>query len=512
MMTGAFIAGAGLFFTPMTVLMTALGCLLGIVIGVLPGLGPLMGIILLTPLAFHLPPVEAMGLLIAVYVGGSCGGAISAILVRIPGTPLAAATLLDGHPMHLKGKSREAVGLAISASAMGGLIGGLFLVFLAPLLAAVALRFGPPEYFALTLLGLISIAVVSGEETTKGLMAGLMGLLVATVGADPFSSTYRFTFGYNPLLGGFNIVAIVVGLFALSEMFIQITSGHLTEKPQVPWVKTSFDSIGAALSRWVNLLRSSLIGTFFGILPGAGGVISAFTSYAVARANSKHPELFGTGVEDGVIASEAANNACCGGAMIPTLALAIPGDASTAVLMGALILLGFFPGPDLFSKHADVVGGIFLAYIAANVFLLVLGILLTPFFVSVIKIRKSYLIPIVLLLSCIGTYAIQGSAFDLWVMLGFGVVGYILRRFDYPLAPIVIGAVLGPICESSLRRSLILSGNNVDIFFNRPISAAILIIDIALILWIALPRGLKSTIRGRAIGLMKLAPEKGGPD
>ena len=495
MFAGTLSAGAGLFFTPMAVSLTAAGCFLGIVIGVLPGLGPLMGIILLTPLAFHLPPVAAMGLLIAVYVGGSCGGAISAILVRIPGTPLAAATLLDGHPMHLKGKSREAVGLAIAASALGGLIGGLFLIFLAPLLADIALRFGPPEYFGLTLLGLISIAVVSGKSTIKGLMTGLLGLLVATIGMDPFSSAYRFTFGFSDMLGGFNIVAIVVGLFALSEMFMQIVAGGLTDKPQVPWVRASFESIGETLRHWRNLLRSSLIGTFFGILPGAGGVISAFTSYAVAKANARQPELFGTGVEDGVIASEAANNACCGGAMIPTLALAIPGDASSAVLMGALILLGFFPGPELFDKHIDVVGGIFLAYMAANIFLLVLGILLTPLFVSVLRLRKSLLIPIVLLLSSIGTYALQSSAFDLWVMLGFGVVGYLLRKFEYPLAPIVIGAVLGPICEFSLRRSLVISADNMNIFFDRPLSATILVIDAVLIAWVAAPSGIKLEIK-----------------
>lgn len=497
-------SGAALFFSPGVISLTALGCFLGIVIGVLPGLGPLMGIILMTPLAFHLPPVAGMALLIAIYVGGSCGGAISAILVRIPGTPLAAATLLDGHPMHLRGKSREAVSIAIAASSMGGLIGGLFLVLLAPVLANVALHFGPPEYFALTLLGLLSIAVVSGEETIKGLMTGILGMLAATVGMDPFSSAYRFTFGISGLDGGLNIVSIVVGLFALSEMFLQICAGGLTDKPTVPWVRASLGSLGAILVRWTNLLRSSLIGTFFGILPGAGGVISAFTSYAVAKSNSSHPELFGTGIEDGVIATESANNACCGGAMIPTFALALPGDASTAVLMGALILLGFFPGPNLFEKHSQIVGGIFLAYIAANVFLFVLGLLLTPLFVSILKVRKSVLVPIVLLLSVVGTYALQSSIFYLWVMLVFGVVGYFLRVYEYPLAPIVIGAVLGPICEKALRRSLIMSGNNFHIFLQRPLSATILAIDLGVIAWVAIPRSMKSRLRGKIFSVFRV--------
>ncbi|MEO1019017.1 MAG: tripartite tricarboxylate transporter permease, partial [Pseudomonadota bacterium] len=360
--------GANLFFTPYAILLTAAGCFLGLIIGVLPGLGPLMGIILLTPVALYLPPVAGMGLLIAIFVGGSCGGAVSAILLRIPGTPLAAATLLDGYPMAQNGRAAEAVGTAISASALGGLLGGLFLIFLSPLLAAVALRFGPPEYFALTLLGLISITVVSRESTVKGLMVGAVGMLFSTVGMDLFASAYRFTFGLPQMLGGFHIVAMVVGLFALSEMFMQILQGGLSRSSNVELIRASWWAIVATLKRWFNVIRSSIIGIFFGALPGAGGVIAAFASYAVAKATNKRPETFGTGNPDGVIATESANNATCGGALIPTLALAIPGDATTAVLMGALILVGFFPGPEFFKNHVDVVGGIFLAYIVANIF------------------------------------------------------------------------------------------------------------------------------------------------
>lgn len=467
-------SGVELFFTPMPIMLTALGCLIGLVIGVLPGLGPLMGIILLTPVALYLPPVAGMGLLIAIFVGGSCGGAVSAILLRIPGTPLAAATLLDGYPMAQRGLAAEAIGTAIAASALGGLIGGVCLVFLSPLLAAVALRFGPPEYFALTLLGLISITVVSRESTVKGLMVGIVGLLFSTIGMDQFASAYRFTFDIPQMLGGFHIVAMVVGLFALSEMFIQIESGDLDKQSRVDVVRASWRAIGTTMSRWVNLVRSSLIGIFFGALPGAGGVIASFTSYAVARSTSSEPEAYGTGIQDGVIATESANNACCGGTLIPTLALAIPGDASSAVLMGALILVGFFPGPELFENHLDMVGGIFLAYISANVFLFVLGIVFAPIFASVLRLKKKHLIPIVTLLSVIGVFAIQGSTFDLWIMLAFGIIGYCLRKFDYPLAPLVIGAVLGPICENNFRRSLVISADDYAIFFDRPISATIL--------------------------------------
>ena len=474
-------AGADLFFTPQAILLTAFGCLAGLVIGVLPGLGPLMGIILMLPVAFYMPPVPGMGMLVAIFVGGSCGGAVTAILLRIPGTPIAAATLLDGYPMAAKGRAGDAIGLAVSASAIGGIFAGLILLVFSPLLSAVALRFAPPEYFALAILGLLSIAVVARESTIKGLMTGAMGLMISTMGTDSFSQAYRFTFDNFNLLNGFHIVPVVVGLFALSEMFLQIQAGGLNAEPNVQNVRVSLASIRRALGHRLNLLRSSAIGTFFGALPGAGGVISAFTAYAVAKARSKPEEDYGNGAEGGVVATESANNACCGGTLIPTLSLGIPGDASSAVLMGALFLLGFFPGPELFEQNIDVAGGIIFAYLAANVFLLFLGILLTPVFVSVLKVKKKYLIPIVLLLSAVGVFALQSSTFDLWVMLGFGVLGYVLRRFDYPIAPIVIGMILGPIAEASYRRSLLISDSGHMIFLERPISATILVACVVLV-------------------------------
>ncbi|GGO83850.1 hypothetical protein GCM10011348_28730 [Marinobacterium nitratireducens] len=484
-------SGFELFFTPSGLALTALGCFLGLVIGVLPGLGPLMGIILLTPVAFYLEPVVGMGLLIAIYVGGSCGGAISAILLRIPGTPLAAATLLDGYPMAQKGRAAEAVGLAISSSALGGLIGGVVLILLSPVLADFALNFGPFEYFALTLLGMISIAVVSRESTLKGLMAACLGLLLATVGADKFTQFNRFTFDSDFLLAGFHLVAIIVGLFAFSEVFREIESGGLNTSKKVGSVRVSFSSIRQVIKNPINLTRSSLIGTFFGALPGAGGVISSFTSYAVAKAHAKPGEHYGEGEAGGVIATESANNACCGGSLIPSLALAVPGDAVCAVLMGSLILLGFFPGPDLFEKNGDVVGGIFLAYIFANIVLIFIGIWLAPVFSSVVNLKKRYLIPIIVLLSTVGTYSLQSSMFDLWTMLLFGVVGYFLRKYDFPLAPVVIGLVLGPLCEENLRRSLIFSGGDYGVFFDRPISATVMLINVALLMLIFMPKKLK---------------------
>lgn len=491
----ALIAGWDLFVTPLAIAMTVFGCFLGLIIGVMPGLGPLMGIILLLPAVFHLPPVAAMGALIAIFVGGSCGGAVSAIVLRIPGTPIAAATLLDGYPMAQAGRAGEAIGLAISASAIGGIIGGIILITMAPVLADFALRFGPPEYFALTLMGLIAIAVVGREAPLKGFMTGVLGLLIATIGTDAISNAQRFTFGRFELSSGFHVVAVVVGLFAVSEVLLQIRAGKLLDAPDVPKVRISLFSLVLLFRHPVNLLRSSAIGTFFGSLPGAGGVISAFSSYAVAKAQARPHERYGEGEEGGVIATEAANNASAGGTLIPTMALGVPGDASAAVLMSALILFGYFPGPELFEQHLDVAGGMFLAYIFANIALVFLGFLMTPVFLSVLRLRKVHLLPIVMMLSVMGTFALQSSMFDLWSMLGFGALGYFLRLHGYPLAPIVIGVVLGPICEANFRRSLLISRDGLSIFWEREIAFTILSVTAILVIWGLFGKGLSNWLK-----------------
>lgn len=482
--------GAPLYFTFASLAFTVLGIVAGLFIGVLPGLGPLMGIVLMLPVAFHMPPIPAMAMLIAIQVGGSAGGSISAILLRIPGTPLAAATLFDGYPLAQKGRSQDAIGISITASSLGGLIGGLVLIFFSPILAAFALNFAPPEYAAMALLGLLTIAIVSEGSAIKGLLAGGFGLILATIGTDEFTNAYRFTFGNFNLTSGPHIVAIVVGLFALSELFFQIESADFLKRPEIQKLVVSFRALRLVARHKLNVARSALIGTFLGAIPGAGGDVSAFISYAVAKRMSKPDEGYGEGAEGGVVATEAANNGCCGGALIPTLSLGIPGDASTAVLLGALFLLGFFPGPELFRYNPDIAGGIFLAYLVGNVVLLIAGIVLVPFFGAVLKVRKAWLLPAVLLLSMMGTYSLQNSTFDLWVMFFFGVVGYLLRKGNYPLAPIIIGMILGPVLENNLRRSLLISRDGPMIFVDRPISATILAIVALLLAYI-----IYSTIR-----------------
>ena len=467
---------------------TAFGVFVGIIVGILPGLGPLLGLTLLTPLAMGMNPLTGMGLLLGIFVGGTCGGAISAVLLGIPGTPIAAATLFDGYPMAQRGRAPLAVGLAISASAIGGMIGGLFLIFASPLLASVARRFAPPEHFSLALTGIVMIAIVSRGSTLKGFMVGLTGLLISTIGMDPYVSKMRFTFGSMRLAGGIGIVPMVIGLFAVSEMFRQIELGGLDVNPKIRAFRAPLDSIRVTLARGWHLLRSSMIGTFVGALPGTGSVIASFLSYSVAKASCRTPEEYGTGIPEGVIATESANNACCGGVLIPSLSLAILGDPSSAMLLAALMLLGFLPGPELFAVHPGMVGGIFLAYVVANVFLLVIGLAFVPVFVGILNIEKRWLVPFVLLLCVVGAYGMETDVHDLWVMLVFGGIGYVLQKHDFPVAPLVIARVLGPIMEENFRRALIMSANEYSVFVSRPITAVILIVNVVALLVSLVPK------------------------
>lgn len=493
--------GLDTFLGPMQLLFTIVGVLIGIIVGVLPGVGPLIGIILLTPVAIQFDTVIGMSLLLAIYVGGACGGSISAILLRIPGTPLAAATLLDGWPMAQKGKAPEAVALAIAASSIGGFLGGAVLMFAAPPLAEIAVKFGPPEYFSLTLIGMICIAVVSRGSTLKGLISACFGLILACVGTDPITGDDRFTFGSVNLMGGISIVALVVGLFAISEMFIQIKDGGLDVRPTIKAFRAPFSAVFMVLKDWRNTVRSSLIGTFVGSLPAVGGVSASFISYAMTKAASKEPEEFGKGHPSGVIAAESANNACCGGSLIPALALSIPGSPAAAVLLSALLLAGLIPGPSLFRDNPDIVGGMFYAFMCANVFLLILGILFTPLFISFIRVRKNRLIPFILLLSIVGTYAVQASLFDIWCMVLFGGVGYVMRSSGFPLAPLIIARVLSPVLEPAFRRSLIISEGDPSIFVTRPLSLSILIVAVIILAWSVIPpekmKAMKVAVKNR---------------
>lgn len=486
-MSSYLMEGIPYYFTLASIGMTVLGVFLGMIIGVLPGLGPMLAIILATPIVMKLDPVVGMATLIGVYVGGGCGGAISAILLKIPGTPINAATVFDGYPMKEKGEAPRAVGLAITASAYGGIIGGLYLVFCTPFLAAVSMKFAPPEYFALALTGVVCIIIVSKESLLKGTIMGALGLLISTIGIDPFINQDRFTFDTLYLMSGLNLVATVLGLYAIAEMLFQIQKGRLGENPGVKGFLAPFSCIVEPLKQWKNLLASSSIGTFIGALPGVGAVVAALVAYSSAKSFSKYPEKFGTGISDGIIASEASNNACVGGSLIPSLALALPGTAIAALMLGVLMIFGFLPGPELFESSPAMVGGLFLAYLAANVFLLIVGLLFTPVLISSLNVKKMYLIPVVMLLCAIGAYGIENNIMDTLAMMAIGFVGYFLVRNGYPVAPFVLAQVLGNIIEFNFRRSLSLSGGDMTIFLTRPVTLTILLLNLLAIIFMFTP-------------------------
>jgi putative tricarboxylic transport membrane protein len=451
------------------------GLAIGIIVGALPGVGPLLGVIMAIPFTFYADPVTAMALLIGIYQGGSYGGAVAATMIGIPGTPMAAATMLDARPMALAGRASEAVTLSTIGSTFGGVVSAIVLMAVAPQLASIALRFGPAETAAFALLGLTTLGALSGNSPLKGWAMGFLGLFIATIGLDPVSGVQRFTFGSTYFDAGITLVPLLVGLFSISEVLMQV------EKP----IKAS-DSSSAAVasarafssivSRPFNYLRSSLTGVFVGIIPGIGGVTASFLSYRMAMSfRRKGDAEFGKGNPDGVIASETANSAVTGGALIPMMSLSIPGDPIVAVLMGGLMLQGVQPGPQMFLQNADVAQGIFLIFLIGAILLLPLGLLFIRGVVRILKMPQWSIITGVLMISLVGTYSVARQINDLWLLIFFGLLGYFLRKGNYPLAPLVIGFVLGPVFETNFRRTVLVSqGDLISYLYSRPIASTVL--------------------------------------
>ncbi len=468
-----FLDGFLSIFQLKPMLMVFLGATGGIMIGSLPGLTATMGVALLVPFTFGLPIGEAMGMLLGIFSGAIYGGSISAILIRTPGTPAAAATLLDGYPMTKRGEAGRALSISVFSSFIGGLTGALIMTFLSPQISRVALEFSAAEYFALAIFGLSIIISVSGGSIIKGIMAGFFGLLISTIGFDPVSGFPRFTFGSMDLLEGPAFIPTLIGLFAFSEVFKGVET-LATSKQVVSKITSLLPAWADIKATWKDILKSSVMGTFIGSIPGAGSDIAAFVGYSEAKRRSKHPEKFGKGTIEGVAAAESANNACTGGAMIPLLSLGIPGDAVTAVLLGAFIIQGLRPGPLLYRDHMDVVYSVFAAMIMANIAMFIVGLLGVRFFSKIISIRKSLLLPIIFLLSIVGSYSMRNSLFDIWVALCFGVIGYVLQRNRFPVSPILLALILGPMAEANLRRSLIINDGSIMAVISRPITATFL--------------------------------------
>lgn len=455
--------------------MIAFGTFLGIVIGALPGLTATTGVAIFLPLTFYMAPVPALGFLGGIYCGGMYGGSITAILINTPGTPAGAATVLDGHPMAKKGEAYRALQIALYASTIGGLISCVALMFFAPMLASAALKFSYAEYFALGVFGLSIVAGLSNGNIFKGLLSCVIGLFIGCMGMDPISGYPRLTFGITSFLGGFELIPVLIGIFALSELVKQCAekARRGNQKDEILAVSGK----GMTRQDWKRcispIIKGSLIGTFIGAVPATGGGTAAFLSYGEQRRATKDPD-FGNGSIEGVAAAESANNSATGGTFIPMLTLGIPGDSVTAVMMGALIIQGLTPGPALFTDHGDTINGIYISLLFANIFMLIMGQIGLRWFYKVCLIPKEILQPIIFGLCCIGAYAAGSSMFDVGVMVFFGVVGYMLIQLGIPMTPILLGLILGEITESNLRRGMIPVQGNFWKFINRPICLVIL--------------------------------------
>jgi putative tricarboxylic transport membrane protein len=474
-----------------------LGSVLGIVVGAIPGLTATMAIALLIPFTFSMEPISGIVMLLAIYAGGIYAGGIAAILIRTPGTPAAAATLLDGYPMAQRGEAGRAIGIATISSGIGGLFSACALTLFAPLLATLALRFSAPEYFALAVFGLTVTMSLAGNSPLRGFVSVLVGLYIGMIGIDPIGGFPRLTFGFSELSGGFNFVAVMIGLFSLAEAFRQIEQMG-TLPPVPPAVRNVLPRMGEILGMWKVYLRSCVYGLIVGVAPGIGAETSSFLSYAETKRTSKDPSRFGKGAPEGVAAAQAAENGSTGGDLLPMLTLGVPGDAATAVLMGALTIHNLQPGPMLFQERPDLIHEIFAGMISANIAFVVLGLLGARLFAKVVQIDRRVLVPLVCLLSLVGAYAIDNNPFDVWVTLAFGTIGWLMQRNGFPVSPLVLALILGGMMESNLRRSLIMGLGSPAVFLDRPIALAIL--ALAGLSLVAVLRRLKKPESQEAIG------------
>lgn len=434
------------------------GTVVGIIVGAMPGLTATMAVALLIPVTFGMQPLVGLALMGGVYSGGMYGGAISSILLSTPGTPAAAATAFDGYPMTKQGKGGTALTVATWASFWGGIFSTVALLLMAPALAKFSLRFGPPEYFVLAIMGLSSIVTLTKGSMVKGLISGFLGLVLATVGMDPISGFMRFTFDIVDLYDGIPFMPALIGLFSVSQILDLTAETHIVEDLSDTIASIKRSRLPRGLGP--TIAKGSIIGTIVGMLPGAGATISAFISYNFAKQSSRDSDTFGKGNPKGVAASESANNGCVGGSLIPLLTLGIPGNSVAAALMGGLLIQGLIPGPELFSKYGAMTYGFILSLFIANIIFLVLGIYLAPYFAKVTMTPNALLIPGIAILSVIGSYAINNNMFDVWLMIGFGAVGYFLEKGGFSTGALVLGLILGPIAELGFGQSLIMAAGS----------------------------------------------------
>lgn len=493
-MADLFLLGVSEIFQIDMLIVILLGVIAGILAGLIPGFTVTMAIVLTLPLTFGMEPIMGVAAMVAVTVGGMSGGLITAALLGIPGTPSAVATVFDGYPMSRKGQPGKALSLGIWASFLSSIISLVVLIAIAPQVANFALQFGPWEMFSLIVAALTIIASVTGESILKGLIAGLFGLLIATVGADPIAGITRFTFDVDVLRAGVPFLVVLIGMFAISRLMNSVERTELISDIQqkqedkmksMKFVLKPKETFMSIIKKPVNLIRSSAIGSIIGAIPGAGGSIANIIAYDQAKKWSKESEKFGTGHDEGVVASEAGNNSTVGGDLIPTIALGIPGSAVTAVLLSALMVHGINPGPLLITNEPNIVGGIFIAFLVASFFMLITQFLGIRLFVRVTEVPTQILFPLIMVLCVTGTFVLNNRITDIYLLFVIGIIGYLFTKYKFALAPIIIGVILGPIAEVNLRRAF-MADPDWTLFFSRPISLVFLILavlSIAFTIW-----------------------------
>ena len=472
--------GFSVALTPQNLFFAFVGALIGTVIGALPGIGPSAGVALLLPVTFGMNPASAIIMLAGIYYGAMYGGTITSVLINTPGESASVMTTLDGYQMAVKGRAGAALGMAAIGSFIAGTAGVVALMLAAPPLAEVAISFGPPEYFALMVLGLTTLTGLTGASKLKGLLMGVVGLILGTIGIDPILGNARFTFGNPNLADGLDFLPVAVGLFGISEIL-----GNVDLPTRAEPIKAKITGLLPTRQDWADsrgaIVRGTTLGFFVGALPGAGATIASFLAYGLEKRLSKRPERFGTGIIEGVAAPETANNSASAGALVPLMVLGIPGSATTAVMLGALTLYGLQPGPLLMDLNPDVFWGLVASMYIGNVMLLILNLPLAPAFASVLRVPYSVLVPIIMGIALVGVYSVQNSTFDLGVALAFGIIGYGLKRYDYPSAPLVLALVLGPLMERAFRQSLQMSQGGFGIFVTRPVTAFFLLIALIVV-------------------------------
>ena len=480
------IGGFFIAFQPLNIGLVVLGCVVGLFIGAMPGLGSVNGVAILLPMTFLVPPTGAIIFLAALYYGAMYGGAISSVMLGIPGASTAVATTFDGRPLALKGEADKALIAAATASFIGGTISVVLFTLFAPPLAEVALAFGPPEVFALMILAFATFIGLGGDDIPKTIFSILIGLVLSAVGLDIVSGQPRLIFmDLTGFYHGINFLVLAIGIYGIGEMLwtIEQSKGEMVISKATVSLARTREALAGLVRTGKTMVMGSFLGYFVGILPAAGATPGSLMAYGVAKTISKNPETFGKGNIEGIVAPESANNAASTGSMLPMLTLGIPGSPTTAILLGGMVIWGLEPGPRLFVDHKDFVWPLIASLYAANLFALLINIAFIPAFVAVLKMPFTILAPIIYVLCVVGGFAPTKDMHDVWLMLVFGLVGYLMRKLDYPLAPAVLAIVLGPLAEPAMRQSLIMSHGSIDIFFIRPIAGTIMVIAILLFLW-----------------------------